>query len=172
MTTRALVLENFIPFRLSFTSNLVSDTIAQTYEALFGLTIPEWRLVAVVAEHDGITQQAIGRLTRMDKVVVSRAAAALVDRGLLARAAHPGDKRSHHLRLTDTGRELHAAIAAYLRGQRRTVEVRQPLPERPPTDLATPRCAVCGRPVDDDGGLFNLADMQTRRQCAEHYCPF
>ena len=111
MTTRALVLENFIPFRLSFTSNLVSDTIAQTYEVLFGLTIPEWRLVAVVAEHDGITQQAIGRLTRMDKVVVSRAAAALVDRGLLARAAHPGDKRSHHLRLTDTGRELHAAIA-------------------------------------------------------------
>jgi DNA-binding MarR family transcriptional regulator len=109
--TRALVLEEFIPFRLSFTSNLVSDTIAQTYEALFGLTIPEWRLVAVVAEHDGVTQQAIGRLTRMDKVVVSRAAAALAERGLLAREAHPGDRRSHHLRLTDAGRELHAAIA-------------------------------------------------------------
>ncbi len=84
--------------------------------------------------------------------------------------------------------ELHAAIAAYLRGQRRTIEVRRPVrePGRPPTDAArarqlfgyaegrfpVPRCQVCGCPVDDDGGLFNLADMQARRQCEQHYCPF
>ncbi len=77
--------------------------------------------------------------------------------------------------------ELHAAIAAYLRGQRRTTEVRRPRAEseREARILGiwreraeVPRCVVCGRPVDDDGGLFNLADMQLRRQCAEHYCPF
>ena len=74
----SLVLADFIPYRLSVTSNLVSDSIARTYEALFGLTIPEWRLIAVIAETGGITQQAIGRATRMDKVTVSRAAIALV----------------------------------------------------------------------------------------------
>jgi hypothetical protein len=84
--------------------------------------------------------------------------------------------------------ELHAAIADYLRGQRRTAEVRRPLAdaERHRTQLkrdaqilaiwrerrTVPHCAVCGRPVDDDGGLFNLADMRIRRQCAEHYRPF
>jgi len=84
--------------------------------------------------------------------------------------------------------ELHAAIAAYLRGQRRPAEVRRPVrePERPLTDadrarqlfgyaegrFPAPRCQVCGRAVDDDGGLFNLADMQRRRQCVECYCPF
>ncbi len=61
--------------------------------------------------------------------------------------------------------ELHAAIAAYLRGQRRTTEVRRPRAEseREATILGiwharaeVPRCVVCGRPVDDDGGLFNL----------------
>jgi DNA-binding MarR family transcriptional regulator len=111
MTDRPLILDDFIPYRLSVTSNLVSDTIAHTYEALFGLTIPEWRLVAVVAERDGITQQAIGATTRMDKVTVSRAAIALVDRGLLVRAANPDDRRSHLLRLTGAGRELYGAVA-------------------------------------------------------------
>ncbi len=106
-----LVLDEFIPYRLSVVSNLVSDGIAKTYEALFGLTIPEWRLVAVTAESDGITQQAIGQRTRMDKVTVSRAAIALVDRGLLTRAANPDDRRSHLLLLSAAGQELYAAIA-------------------------------------------------------------
>ncbi len=65
--------------------------------------------------------------------------------------------------------ELHAAIDAYLREHRRATERGgQALAERIPV----PRCLICGRTVDDDGGLFNLADMQLRRQCAEHYCPF
>jgi len=75
---------------------------------------------------------------------------------------------------------LHAAIADYLRQQRRTTETdglaalardAQILAiwrERRPV----PHCVVCGRPVDDDGGCFNLADMQLRRQCEQHYCPF
>ena len=73
--------------------------------------------------------------------------------------------------------ELHAAIAAYLRGQRRAAERRRQARESIPLELEVtffpaPRCQVCGRPVDDDGGLFSLTDMQTRRQCSEHYCPF
>ena len=111
MTDRALVLDDFIPYRLSFTSNLVSDSIARTYEALFGLSIPEWRLVAVVAETGGVTQAEIGARTRMDKVTVSRAAIALVGRGLLARTAHQGDRRSHLLELTAAGRDLYAQVA-------------------------------------------------------------
>jgi DNA-binding MarR family transcriptional regulator len=111
MADNALVLDRFIPFRLSYTSNLVSDTIAGAYEALFGLSIPEWRLVAVVAETGGVTQAAIGARTRMDKVTVSRAAAALVGRGLMARGPHGGDRRSHLLRLTDAGRRLYGEVA-------------------------------------------------------------
>jgi DNA-binding MarR family transcriptional regulator len=111
MAPPRLVLDDFIPYRLSVTSNLVSDVIARTYEALFGLSIPEWRLVAVVAEGDGITQQAIGATTRMDKVTVSRAAIALAGRGLMARRPHPEDRRSHLLSLTEAGRQLYAAVA-------------------------------------------------------------
>ena len=110
-SVRRLVLDDFIPYRLSVTSNLVSDSIARAYESLFGLTIPEWRLVAVIAETGGITQQAIGAKTLMDKVTVSRAAIALVGRGLLARRDNPEDRRSHLLELTDAGRDLYAVVA-------------------------------------------------------------
>ena len=109
--TNHLVLDRFLPYRLSITSNLVSDRIARAYESLFGLTIPEWRLIAVIAEVEAITQADIGERTRMDKVTVSRAAIALVERGLLERAPNPGDKRSHHLSLTPSGRDLYASVA-------------------------------------------------------------
>jgi DNA-binding MarR family transcriptional regulator len=109
MTT--LSLDQFLPFRLSFTSNLVSDAIARAYESLFGLSVPEWRLIAVIAEHDGITQQRIGARTRMDKVTVSRAAIALADRGLIARKPNPADKRSHLLALTSDGQMLYGEVA-------------------------------------------------------------
>jgi len=108
---RRLQLDRFLPYRLSITSNLVSDRIASAYEALFGLSIPEWRLIAVIAEAGAVTQQMIGDQTRMDKVTVSRAAIALVERGLLARAPNPGDKRSHLLSLTDAGNTLYADVA-------------------------------------------------------------
>jgi DNA-binding MarR family transcriptional regulator len=110
MAKPELRLDSFIPFRLSTTSNAVSNAIARAYEALFGLKIAEWRLVAVIAETEGITQQALGRLTRMDKVTVSRAAIALVGRGLVQRRPNSEDRRSHILVLSAAGRELYGRV--------------------------------------------------------------
>lgn len=109
MTT--LKLDQFLPYRLSIVSNRVSAAVASTYQALFGLRIPEWRLVAIIAETDGATQQALGLATRMDKVTVSRAAATLVERGLVERRPNATDQRSHLLSLTAAGRTLYENVA-------------------------------------------------------------
>lgn len=106
----SLSLGSFLPFRLSVATNLVSDVIATAYQQLFGLKIAEWRLVAVIAETDGITQQAIGQRTRMDKVTVSRAALALIERGLVVRVPNPDDGRSQLLSLTAEGLELYRQV--------------------------------------------------------------
>jgi len=111
MADVSLRLDAFIPYLLSVTSNVVSDAIASTYQALFGLTIPEWRLIAVIGEADGITQQQVGRRTRMDKVTVSRATIALVDRGLVERKPHASDRRSQSLHLTRAGHDLYDQVA-------------------------------------------------------------
>jgi DNA-binding MarR family transcriptional regulator len=107
----ALRLDRFLPYRLSIVSNSVSAAVATSYQALFGLKIPEWRIIAVVAEGEAMTQQAIGARTRMDKVTVSRAAIALVERGLLDRRPNPDDQRSHLLSLSPAGRALYENVA-------------------------------------------------------------
>ena len=58
-----------------------------------------------------MTQQGICTATRMDKVTVSRATIALVDRGLVTRAPNRADRRSRLLALTDAGRSLYAQVA-------------------------------------------------------------
>ncbi|UZK69611.1 MarR family transcriptional regulator [Sphingomonas sp. S1-29] len=107
----SLHLDSFLPYRLSIASNRVSGVVAITYQAMFGLRIPEWRLVAVLAEGEGATQQALGVATRMDKVTVSRAAIALAERGLVDRLPNPGDQRSHILSLSAAGRALYEQVA-------------------------------------------------------------
>jgi DNA-binding MarR family transcriptional regulator len=110
MSQKSLQLDNFLPYRLSIASLLVSDVIASAYVRLFALTVPEWRLVAVLAESPAITQQQIGLKTRMDKVTVSRAAMALTTRGLIIRAPNPDDGRSHLLSLSKEGHGLYKLV--------------------------------------------------------------
>lgn len=106
-----LRLDRFLPYRLSVASNAVSTRISNAYRRRFGLKIAEWRLIAILAEHDRVTPARLGEATRMDKITVSRAAAALVERGLVAADANPADGRSHFLSLTGDGRALYAEIA-------------------------------------------------------------
>ncbi len=105
-----LNLGSFLPYRLSVASNAVSDLIARQYQARFGLRIPEWRLMAVLGEGTALSQRALVEATRMDKVTVSRASAALVARGLIKRAASATDRRSHSLALTGAGWSLYREI--------------------------------------------------------------
>jgi len=115
MTDGQLSLDSFLPYRLSVASNLVSEVISQAYASLFALSIPEWRLIAVIAEGEALSQQEVCGRTRMDKVTVSRAAIALQRRGMIVRSAHPHDGRSHILSLSEQGRTLYRHVAPLAR---------------------------------------------------------
>jgi DNA-binding MarR family transcriptional regulator len=106
-----LKLDAYLPYRLSVASNAVSGLIARAYQDRFGLTVPQWRLICVLAEDGGLTQGQIVARTVMDKVTVSRAAQGLLKRHLIARSEHHADGRSHVLALTEAGAGLHGEIA-------------------------------------------------------------
>ena len=110
MSSKRLRLDDFLPYRLSITSNAVSDLIARSYRTRFGLKIPEWRVMAVLGEVESATQRELVSSTAMDKVTVNRATKALDDRGLVGRAPNKADGRSHHLALTEEGRALYEEI--------------------------------------------------------------
>ncbi len=107
MTTK---LDDFIPYQLSTASNAVSDLISNEYKSRFGLKIPEWRVMAVLGSRGASTQRQLVEATLMDKVTVNRAVKTLVDRELLGRSPNNADGRSHHLLLSQTGRDLYDQI--------------------------------------------------------------
>ena len=110
--TRAtkLHLEKFLPYRLSVLSNTVSGAIAASYFLHFGLSIPEWRVMAVLAANPGLSAAEVTARTAMDKVAVSRAVATLLAAGRLRRTTVPADRRRTHLELTTAGVRVYAQV--------------------------------------------------------------
>lgn len=108
--TNSTRLADFLPYLLSVSSNAVSTRVAEVYRARFGLRIAEWRVMAVLGDAGDRTQRELSSATLMDKVAVNRACRELEGRGLAVRRANAADGRSHHLALTDRGREMHGRI--------------------------------------------------------------
>ncbi|MEZ5953079.1 MAG: MarR family winged helix-turn-helix transcriptional regulator [Hyphomonas sp.] len=105
-----LRLREFLPYRLSVLSNTISRRIAEIYDREFGLTIWQWRAMAVTGDTPGISATEIGQRTAMDKVAVSRAVAGLIELGYLERKASEDDGRRSKLYLTRTGQSVYEEI--------------------------------------------------------------
>ncbi len=106
-----LDLEHFLPYRLSILSNRISTAVARVYAARFGLSIPEWRLVAVLGRFGPLSANGVAERTYMDKVRVSRTVQKLLARGLVERATDGGDRRRSILQLSADGRAIRAEVA-------------------------------------------------------------
>lgn len=108
--TPTLRLREFLPYRLSVLSNTISRRIADLYDREFGLTIWQWRVMAVIGDVPGISATEIGQRTAMDKVAVSRAVAGLIEIGYLERKASEEDARRSMLYLTPAGKSVYDDI--------------------------------------------------------------
>ena len=106
-----LHLEQFLPYRLSVLANTLSASLAGLYAPQYGLTPPEWRVIAVLAQHPGLTAAGVVARTAMDKVAVSRAVARLLRQGRLSRRRSTDDRRCTSLELTRVGQALYRDVA-------------------------------------------------------------
>jgi DNA-binding MarR family transcriptional regulator len=110
MPNKTLNLDRFIPYRLSVVTNRVSSAIARHYSERFDLTIPEWRVIAVLGQTPGLSAREVAERTAMDKVQVSRAVRALLAAKRLTRATHASDGRATVLALSRKGQAIYAEI--------------------------------------------------------------
>jgi DNA-binding MarR family transcriptional regulator len=107
-----LDLQRFVPYRLSVLTNRVSRAIAARYAAEFDLTIPEWRVLAVLgAERTGLTAGELADATAMDKVAISRAVARLMRKRRVAAQEDISDRRRQVLRLSALGQRVYERVA-------------------------------------------------------------
>ncbi|MFV3075179.1 MarR family winged helix-turn-helix transcriptional regulator [Niveispirillum fermenti] len=118
-----LDLDDFLPYRLNVLAKRVSRELARRYEEQFGISIPEWRVMAILGREQPLSSNDIVERSAMDKAKVSRAVTALVEAGLLSRSTHPSDQRLLRLSFTPAGRALYERIAPLaLEWQRRWLD--------------------------------------------------
>jgi DNA-binding MarR family transcriptional regulator len=133
-----LDLEHFLPYRLSVLSNRISSAIAREYSQRFGLTVTEWRVMAVLGRYPGLSASKVALRTAMDKVAVSRAVARLLDSGRIEREFDDDDRRRSVLRLSDAGYTVYDEVA--------------------PLALDFERHVLDGMPAEERELLFRLLD--------------
>jgi DNA-binding MarR family transcriptional regulator len=130
-TRDRLHLERFVPYRLSVLTNIVSMSIADAYEREFGLSIPQWRVIAVLARYPDLSAIEVAERTAMDKVAVSRAVQGLLSSKRLVRNYDRGDRRRSVLRLSAGGRAVYTRVAPLaLEYERRLLDALSPSDRR------------------------------------------
>lgn len=102
----AFDLNEFLPYQLAVAAAHVSRGFAELYRTEFGLSIPEWRVLAHLAQSGTVSVREIQARVDMDKSKVSRAAARLETAGLIEKRAHGVDRRLLDMSLTLAGRDL------------------------------------------------------------------
>ncbi len=106
-----LILEDFLPYRLAVLSHTVSNKIASVYEERFKVSVPEWRVIAILGRFPGLSAVEVAQRTMLDKVAVSRAVTKLIKNGRLDREFADADRRRSILNLSEEGRRVHDEIA-------------------------------------------------------------
>ena len=97
MPATPIRLERFLPYRLSILSNVVSTSIAVAYRQRFDLSIPEWRVLAVLSRYPGLA--------------ASRAVTRLLRNGRLRRTKARADRRRSVLQVSAEGAAVYGRIA-------------------------------------------------------------
>lgn len=105
-----LVLSAFLPYRIAVLGRRMSEALARAYDGE-GLSIPEWRVLAVVSQKARMAARDVVALTPMDKMAVSRAVAALEAKRLIERSISADDRRVAVLSLTRAGRVVYGRVA-------------------------------------------------------------
>ncbi len=116
-----LILDRFLPYRLSVFSNTVITAIANRYTERFDLRIPEWRVLAVLGMQPGLSAADVAARTAMDAVAVSRAVTRLLKQGRLERRYTSQDRRRSELRLSVQGQRVYEEIVPIARAYERTL---------------------------------------------------
>lgn len=105
-TPERFQLESFFPYLVRIYYRAVSRAVTSIYERDYGLTVSEWRAMAVLGNDQPLSAGEIVTRSSIDKVRVSRAIAGLTKAGYLERRVDEDDRRKVALQLTRSGQAV------------------------------------------------------------------
>lgn len=118
---------DLLSYRLLRLSNTLALFSSRRYRDAFGVTLPEWRVMSIIALRGTTTAREISRILATDKGWVGLSVEKLRRRGYVKRASDKRDARRTLLSLTEQGTEVHDAIISAAR--RRQQRLLASLPE-------------------------------------------
>jgi DNA-binding MarR family transcriptional regulator len=98
-------LDRNLGFLLHDVARLMRKRFEQNAREL-GLTRSQCSVLAHLARHDGIQQGTLAEILEVEPITLTRLVDRLEQMGLVARRAHPTDRRIRLLQLTDAARPL------------------------------------------------------------------
>jgi DNA-binding MarR family transcriptional regulator len=104
-------IKDLISYQLHTVANLLSRGAELRYRREFGVSLWEWRTIALLGAAD--EPHSLGDLARaagIDKSQMSRVVSGLAKRKLVMRDANDADGRGVHLRLSKAGRKLYDGL--------------------------------------------------------------
>ncbi|MDN3652960.1 MarR family winged helix-turn-helix transcriptional regulator [Thalassotalea ponticola] len=109
-TNGTISLQQFLPYRLTTLANRISQSLAKKYQTQFGISVSEWRIIAVLGEKRKASAVEITQTIAMDKVSVSRAVKKLLTKHIVDKVVSKTDSRSYDLQLTEQGQDLYQQL--------------------------------------------------------------
>lgn len=116
-----LKINEFLTFHLIRLASIAKASVDRVYLDPAGLSVPEWRLLATVANYSPLPFADITAMTTMDKGQVSRTLRSAQAKGLVETELVPADRRASGeggsnsisrvmVSITPTGRELYGRV--------------------------------------------------------------
>lgn len=103
-------LDDVLLYRLSRLLASAGGMVIRLCEGRFGITRREWRILALLAQEEGLLSSQLAQRAQLDRARTSKAVTSLVGKQLLERRPKPGDRRQAALALTAAGRDLYDAL--------------------------------------------------------------
>ncbi len=124
-----LTVDNFLTTMLSQLITRLSSTVTQPYAEQFGLTVPEWRILALLAYARRLPFSELVVQSTSDKALVSRTLRLLEERGLVLLETEGNTPRKKLIcSVTEAGIALHDEVMPLARRGQADV-IRQLEPE-------------------------------------------
>ena len=99
-------------YRFALSAEHYARRLAAMYRPAYGISPPEWKMLAVLAQHAPMSATAAGERTSLMPDKVTRAVDGLVDKKLVVRRRDREDERRVVLSLTAKGARAFAEIDA------------------------------------------------------------
>ena len=104
-------IRDLLSYRLHVVANLLSRGAELRYRRQFGVSLWEWRTIALLgAADEAISLGQLAKAASIDKSQMSRVVSGLTKRRIVLRDAHPGDGRGVHLTLSKSGRRIYQGL--------------------------------------------------------------